>query len=101
MKQLHLNQSITVDVIRPHAQPANEVFMTVNVELHSISSRPAAIKAKLDTGAQGKLLPLRLYRRTYPENLTPEGFHKSGVLEHSPTVFTAYEWAKLVEHGKC
>ena len=64
--------------------------MTVNVELHSISSRPAALKAKFDTGAQGKLLPLRLYHRTYPENLTLEGFHKSGVLEHSPTVFKAY-----------
>ena len=37
----------------------------------------------------------------YPENLTPEGFPKPGVLERSPTVLTAYEGAKLVQHGKC
>ena len=38
-------ESITVDVIGPHALPANKVFVTVNVDLHSISSRPAALKA--------------------------------------------------------
>ena len=94
-------ESITVDVIGPQAQPANEVFVTVNVDLHSISSHPAALKAKLDTGAQGNILPLRLYRRMYPENLTSEGFPKPGVLEHSSTVLTAYGGAKLVQHGKC
>ena len=46
-------ESITVDFIRPQAQPANKVFVTVNVDLHSISSRPTALKAKLDTGTQG------------------------------------------------
>ena len=71
--------------------------MTVNVDLHSINSRPAALKAKLDTGALGKILPLRLYRQMYPENLTPESFSKPGVLERSPTVLTAYGGAKLVQ----
>ena len=37
----------------------------------------------------------------YPENLTPEGFPKPGVLEHSPTVLTAYGGAKVMQHGKC
>ena len=74
---------------------ANEVFLTINVDLHSIGSHTAALKAKLDTGAQGNILPLRLYRRMCPENLTP------GALEHSPTVRTAYGGAKLMQHGKC
>ena len=94
-------ESITVDVIGPHAQPANEVFVTVNIDLHSISSHPAALEAKLDTGAQGNILHLRLYRWMYPENLTPEGFPKPGILKHSPTVLTAYRGAKLVKHRKC
>ena len=34
-------------------------------------------------------------------NLTSEGFPKPGVLEHSLTVLTAYEGAKLMQHGKC
>jgi len=37
----------------------------------------------------------------YPENLTPEGFPKPGVLEHAPTVLTAYGGAKLVQYRKC
>ena len=75
--------------------------MTVNIGLHSISSRRTALKAKLDTGAQGNILPLRLYRQMYPENLSPEGFPEPGALDHSPTVLTAYGGAKLVHHGKC
>ena len=94
-------ESIAVDVIGPQTQPTNEVFVTVNIGLHSISSRRTALKAKLDTGAQGNILPLRLYRQMYPENLSPEGFPKPEVLDHSPTVLTAYGGAKLVHHGKC
>ncbi|XP_020604912.1 uncharacterized protein LOC110043752 [Orbicella faveolata] len=40
-------ESITVDFIGPQDQPANEAFLTVNVDLHSISSRPTALKTKL------------------------------------------------------
>ena len=75
--------------------------MTVNVDTHSISSCSAALKAKLDTGAQGNILPVRLYNRMYPENPTPEAFPKPGVLEHLPTVLTAYRGAKLVQYKKC
>lgn len=49
-------ESITVYFIGPQAEPANEVFVTINVDLHSISSRPTALKAKLDTGAHGNIL---------------------------------------------
>ena len=31
----------------------------------------------------------------------PEGSPKPGVLEHSPTVLTAYGGARLIPHGKC
>ena len=34
-------------------------------------------------------------------SLTPEGFPKPGVLEHSHTVLTAYGGAKLMQHWKC
>ena len=37
----------------------------------------------------------------YPENLTPEGFPRPGVLEHSTTVLTAYGGTELMQHGKC
>ena len=57
------DQFKTFTFIGPQAQPANEVFVTVNDDLHSISSRPTMLKAKLDTKARGNILPLRLFRR--------------------------------------
>ena len=48
-------EPITVDVIGSQAQPANVVFVTVNVGLHSISVDLTALKAKLDKGAQGNI----------------------------------------------
>ena len=44
-------ESNTVDVIRSQAQPALQVFVTINVGLHSISVCPTRLKAKLDKGA--------------------------------------------------
>ena len=48
-------EPITVDVVGSQAQPANEVFVTVNVGLHSITVDLTALKAKLDKGAQGNI----------------------------------------------
>ena len=90
-----------MNAIEPRAGHTDEVFVTVSIDLDSTSKRQTALKAKLDTGAQGNVLPLRLYRRMYPQNITPEGFPKPGVLEQSQTVLTAYGGAKLIQHGKC
>ena len=69
--------------------------------MDTTNKQPTALKAKLDTGAQGNIRPLRLFRRMYPQNITPEGFPKAGVLDHSPTVLTAYGGTKLAQYGKC
>ena len=89
--------SITVNSIK---SARDEVFASINVKLHG-SNRHAALRAKLDTGAQGNLLPLRLYRRMYPQNLTAEGYPKPKILEKSTTVLTAYGGTKLTQHGVC
>ena len=75
--------------------------MTVRVDLRSISRSPATLKAMSDARLEGSILPLRLYRPMYPENLTPEGFPKAGVLEHFLTVRTAPGGARLIQNGKC
>ena len=94
-------ESITVNAIAPRNLSEDEVFVTVDINLHKLSNRPAKLKAKLDTGAQGNILPLRLYRRMYPEYLTPDGFPKPEAVQQSPTVLTAYGGAKIKQHGKC
>ena len=92
---------ITVDATEPQARPADEIFVTINIDLDTTNKQPTALKAKLDTGAQGNILPLRLFRRMYPQNNSPEGFPKAGVLDHLPTVLTAYGGTKLAQYGKC
>ena len=94
-------ESITVGAITPRNPAEDEAFVTVGIDLHKLSNRPATLKAKLDTGAQGNILPLRLYRPMYPEYLTPDSFPKPEAVQQSPTVLTAYGGAKIKQHGKC
>ena len=83
-------ESITIDEIEPRKRSEDEVFLTVDIDLHKLSNRPAALKAKLDMGAQGNILPLRLYCRMYPN-----GFPKREAFQQSPTVLTAKDGAKM------
>ena len=88
-------ESITVGAITPRNPSEDEIFMTIGIDLHKLSNRSALLKAKLDTGAQGNIVPLRLYCRMYPEYLKREA------VQQSPTVLTAYGGRKIKQHGKC
>ena len=79
----------------------DEVFASVNIKLRSDDNRHTALRAKLDTGAQGNLLPLRVYRRMYPQNLTAEGYPKPIILAKSTAVLSAYGGTQLTQHGIC
>ena len=89
---------ISVNAVRP---TQNEVFVTLKVDLNRNNNCLTTLKAKLDTGAQGNILPIRLYRQMYPQNVASSGLPKSGSLENSTTVLTAYGGTKIVQHGIC
>ena len=44
------------------------------------SDRTTMLKAKLDTGAQGKILPMRLYRQMFPHQIDRDGKVKPNAL---------------------
>ena len=94
-------ESITVGAITPGNPSEDEVFVTIGIHLHKLTNRPATLNAKLDTGTQGNILPLRLYRRMYPEYLKPHGLPKPETVQQSPTLLTAYGGTKIKQHGKC
>ena len=83
-------------VTASHRDTATEIRTTVNFTL---GSRTAQLKGKVDTGAQGSILPLRLYRTMFPDNILPSGMPKPGVLEASDTKLTAYGGAPLQHYG--
>ena len=51
----------------------DEIFATLNITLQH---RPGShtLKVKVDTGAQGNILPLRTFRRMFPQSLDVEGY---------------------------
>ena len=77
---------ITVGAITPRNLCEDKVFVTVGIDLHKLSNRPTILKAKLDTGAQGNILPLQLYHRMYPEYLTPDGFPKPEAVQQNSQI---------------
>ena len=67
-------ESISVNAVRP---TQNEVFVTLKVDLNRNDNCLTTLKAKLDTGAQGNILPIRLYRQMYPQNVASSGLPES------------------------
>lgn len=66
------------------------MFVTVSIDLDTTSQDKASLKAKLDTGAQGNIVPVRLYREMYPQNIHENGNPKKGATYSSDTILTAY-----------
>lgn len=71
---------IEVDAFDPPSgdNTKDEVFVKVNIDLHTKSNRPSSLEEKLDTRAQSNLLSLRLYHHIFPQNLTVDGLPKCG-----------------------
>ena len=51
----------------------DEAFAKVQVELPDINHPKPILKMKVDTGAQGNILPLRIYRNMFPEHEDDNG----------------------------
>ena len=58
----------------------DEIFAMINITLEDRPHIPATLKAKVDTGASGNILPLRIFRRMYPTKLNAEGFQHKELL---------------------
>ena len=57
------------------------------------------LRVKVDTGAQGNILPLRIYRNMFPGHLDD---NVSRQKQHQPqTKLIAYNSTPIVQHGVC
>ena len=77
----------------------NEIQAVLNIKVPSRRSQNCKLEAKVDTGAQGNILPLRLYRQIYPEQLDCNGKPKGNALNKSNTTLTAYGGFPLIQYG--
>ena len=87
------------DNVKVGADTRDEVYATLNIELKDRPNIPATLKAKVDTGAQGNVLPLRTYNRMYPSYIAADGLPKRGTLENTDTVLTAYNGQPIPQYS--
>ena len=76
----------------------DEVFVSINLNLPQETQKNTILKAKLDTGAQGNILPMRLYRQMYPHTLDDHGSLRPGSLSSSDVILTAYGGSQIKHH---
>ena len=81
------------------ASSRDEVFVSLQVNLAQSDTRKTTLRAKLDTGAQGNILPMRLYREMFPHQVDNSGKLKPKALLSSNVVLTAYGGSQIKHHG--
>lgn len=96
-------RSITVESLQSQKQQTtrDEVFIMVNTDPRSNSQHHTTLEAKLDPGAQGNILPIRIYCRVYPQNQKADGFPKPRTLNRAHTVLTAYGGTRIKQYVTC
>ena len=57
------------------------------------------MKCKVDTGAEGNIMPISYYRKLYPENLDLNGNPESGTLDTSSVILSAYGGSTIKNLG--
>jgi len=75
----------------------DEAFAKLDIDLDKHIK--ADLVVKIDTGAQANTLPMRIYRRMFPEKLDAAGYPKPGTTMKSPAVLTAYNGTRINQHG--
>jgi hypothetical protein len=96
-----LFEMITIADVREKAQKTSkdEVSVKININIPRKDNLKTILKAKLDTGAQGNILPLRLYSTIYPQDIDENSKPKSGALKKSDIVLAAYGGPHVKHYG--
>ena len=77
----------------------DEVHVILNVDLQCNNKINTKLRAKVDTGAQRHILPMRLYRQMYTNSVGADGNPRLGELKKTNTILTAYGGSRLKQHG--
>ena len=101
-ESLHF-ESINVDTVEITDSTAvdnrDEVFVDLKVKLAQRAGINS-LRVKVDTGAQGDVLPVRIFRKIFPSLVDIDGFPKHGALKQKPkTSLTAYNGTKITQYG--
>ena len=98
--QLSANfELLSFDNVETNAVERDEVYATLRMTLNDKANTPATLRVKVDTGAQGNVMPLRTFQCMYPSDVDIEGLPMRGCLEHRDTILTAYNGQQIQQYG--
>ena len=73
----------------------DEVFAIVNVDIAGRGKEETTLKAKIDTGDQGNVLPLHIYHNMYPQNINANSKPRPRTLNQSKVILVAYGGSEI------
>ena len=95
-----LFETIQIESLKQTNYPVKkEVYATVDIQIPRTDNAKTSLKAKLDTGAHGNVLPLRIYRQMFPQHIDLHGSPNSGSLESSNHILVAYGGTQIQHLG--
>ena len=78
----------------------DEVFANLDIKLPNIrKGQTADLKVKVDTGAQGNILPLRVFRKMFPDAITGQHPTHGTLMPRDHTILSAYNGTRIPQHG--
>ena len=91
-------EQLTFDAVQQQRDNRTEIFTELQIKL---PDRPGTyiLKAKVDTGAEGNTLPLRTFRRMFPDKVGDLRQPIPGSTKKELTILTAYNDSSIVSHG--
>ncbi len=76
----------------------DEIYTNVKVQ-HDSHHAPVSLNVKLDTGARGNTLPLRMYRRMFPKCTTASGYPHDSAVRNKSDILRAYNGTAIKHYG--
>ena len=89
-------QEIMVDNVR--SPQHDEAYTTVRIPADIGKTGNASLCVKVDTGAGGNVLPLRVFKEIYPNRISPAGLPTG--LDQCNTTLTAYNGSRIPMYGR-
>ena len=74
----------------------SEAFASIQIKPYRNKYRYTNLQGKADTGAQGNIMPLRTFKKLYPDKLEDK---LKPIIEKSDTKLTAYNNTDIPQYG--
>lgn len=91
---------IHIDLNQSQAKHRDEIMAKLEIQVPN-ESRRCTLKVKVDTGAEGNILPLRTFKHIFPGKVDAKGNPLPNATKASPTKITAYNGSQISHLGIC